>query len=257
MPTDFLQTILDAKREEVAAAAKRVPEALLRERAEARGKGRSLVERLSRSEGRLANVIAEVKRRSPSKGPLRPDLDPAALARSYEAGVLTDGPFFGGSTEDFRMARGAVSLPVLRKDFVLSTYQVYETAALGADAMLLIVRAVPFEFLRDGIALARELGMDVLVETHSAPEVELAIEAGAVIIGINNRDLATFRTDIRKSAELASLLGPGQVAVAESGVSGRADIETLMDAGIRSFLIGESLVRADDPKERLREFVGA
>jgi indole-3-glycerol phosphate synthase len=155
------------------------------------------------------------------------------------------------------MARGAVSLPVLRKDFVLSTYQVYETAALGADAMLLIVRAVPFEFLRDGIALARELGMDVLVETHSAPEVERAIEAGAVIVGINNRDLATFRTDIRKSAELASLLGPGQVAVAESGVSGRADIETLMDAGIRSFLIGESLVRADDPKERLRDFVGA
>lgn len=262
MATDFLQKILDVKREEVAAAINRVPETFLRERAEARAPGRSLVERLSRKQGHLANIIAEVKRRSPSKGALRPDLDPALLAGAYEAGgasavsVLTDGTFFGGSPEDLALVRGAVSLPVLRKDFIVSTYQIHETAAMGADAMLLIVRAVPFEFLRDGLALAGELGLDVLVEAHSAPEIERAVEAGAVLVGINNRDLATFKTDLRKSAELAARLGPGQIPVAESGVSGRADIERLMESGIRCFLIGESLVKAEDPEGRVRDFAG-
>ena len=149
-----------------------------------------------------------------------------------------------------------MKVPVLRKDFLVSTYQVYESAAMGADAVLLIVRAVSPDLLARCLDLCRTLKLDALVEVHSASEMETARAAGAQLVGINNRDLETFRTDIETSVQLATLLGPGQVAVAESGISERAQVERLLDAGIWNFLIGESLVRAPDPEAHIRQLLG-
>jgi len=259
---DFLETILAAKRAELTRARQRVPETELRRRAEARRPDRGFGRVLDQPGRYGANVIAEVKRASPSKGPIRPDLDPALLARSYEAGgaaalsVLTDARFFSGSPADLEAARAAVRLPVLRKDFILSAYQIYETAVLGADALLFIVRALSAEFLRDALALSRELGLDALVEVHSEPELETALHCGARLIGINSRDLATFQTDLDTVARLRGLLGDRAVAVAESGIGGRADILRLLNAGAHNFLIGENLVRSPDPEAALRDLLG-
>lgn len=259
---DFLETILVAKRAELNQARQRIPEPELRRRAEARRPGRGFGRVLEQPGRYGANIIAEVKRASPSKGPIRPDLDPALLARSYEAGgaaalsVLTDAGFFAGSPADLEAARAAVGLPVLRKDFILSTYQIYETAALGADALLFIVRALSAEFLRDALALSRELGLDALVEVHSEPELETALHCGAHLVGINSRDLATFQTDLDTVMRLRRLLGNRAVAVAESGIGGRADILRLVDAGVHNFLIGESLVRSPNPETALRKLLG-
>ena len=259
---DFLHGILEQKQAEVRQARRRVPLAVLRGLAEQRTGRRPFFERLAAPGPQGANIIAEIKRASPSKGPIRPDLDPARQALAYEKGgaaavsVLTDGPHFNGSPEDLKSARQAVGLPVLRKDFVVSDYQIYESAAMGADAVLLIVRAVPARFLRDALALCEELRMDALVEVHSEPELETASLAGTRLVGINNRDLSTFRTDIRNSIRMARLLDDGQVAVAESGIRDRRDIETLLGAGLSNFLIGESLVRSDDPEGHLRELMG-
>lgn len=222
---------------------------------------RSFYEKLS-TPGRFGvNIIAEIKKGSPSRGAIRPDLDPAAQARSYEKGgaaaisVLTDKRFFMGEPDDLKRARAAVSLPVLRKDFIVSTYQIYEAAAMGADAVLLIVRALPPDFLKACLALCLEIHMDALVEVHSEKELEEATHAGAGLIGINNRDLTTFQTNIQTSIDLARRLHKDQVAVAESGIQDRTDIEKLLDAGIWNFLIGESLVRAPEPARFLRQLL--
>ena len=252
---DFLHDILEQKQAEVRQARRRVPLAVLRDLAEQRTGRRPFYGRLAAPGPQGANIIAEIKRASPSKGPIRPDLDPALQALAYEKGgaaavsVLTDGPHFSGSPEDLKTARQTVGLPVLRKDFVVSDYQIYESAAMGADAVLLIVRAVPARFLRDALALCAELRMDALVEVHSESELETATLAGARLVGINNRDLSTFRTDIRNSIRMARYLDDGQVAVAESGVRDRRDIEALLEAGLWNVLIGESLVRCDNPEK--------
>jgi indole-3-glycerol phosphate synthase len=199
------------------------------------------------------NVIAEIKRASPSKGKIREDADPAEYARMYELGgaaaisVLTDQDFFGGSAGDLRKVKLASSLPTLRKDFIISSYQVYESAVMGADAILLIVRALLPQSLRDLLSLCLAVGLDALVEAHNETEFEVAAKAGARLIGINNRDLVTFNTDISTSIRLAGRAGAGQVLVAESGIHTRSDIERLLDAGIWNFLIGESLMKLDDP----------
>jgi indole-3-glycerol phosphate synthase len=264
MQNDFLSKILDQKTREVEAARRTVPEGRLRAelRKPREGEPRSFFEKLS-TPGRFGvNIIAEIKRGSPSKGAIRPDLDPAAYARHYEDGgacaisVLTDKTFFMGGPEDLQRARAASSLPVLRKDFIVSTYQVYESAAMGADAVLLIVRALSPVFLKACLDLCRDLKLDALVEVHSRSELEEATRAGAGLIGINNRDLTTFKTDISTSIELARHLEPGQVAVAESGIHERAQIEQLLEAGIWNFLIGESLVRAPEPQGVLAELLG-
>ena len=218
---------------------------------------------LRRDDGTLA-VIGEIKRRSPSKGDLAPDLDPAAVARSYEAGgvgalsVLTDGPWFGGAVADLRAAREATELPVLRKDFVIDEIQVYETRAIGADAVLLICAALPDDDrLADLYGLATELGLAVLVETHDAAEVERARKLGAAIVGVNNRDLATFAEDLGLGASLASAIPSDAVAVAESAVRSGADAETMAAAGFDAVLVGEALVRAVDPVGLLAEMRAA
>jgi indole-3-glycerol phosphate synthase len=208
------------------------------------------------------NIVAEFKRRSPSKGEIRRDADPAATARLYESAgaaavsVLTEEDYFAGSLDDLRAARKAISLPILRKDFIADEYQVYESAAAGADAMLLIVGALDDESL---VRLRRitedELGMDALVEVHTTDEMKRAAECGARLVGVNNRDLQTFEVSLEPSVQLAPLAPKEAVLISESGIESAADIRRLQMLGYRGFLIGESLMRADDPGEALRAFL--
>ncbi len=260
--TDILAQIVAHKKEEVAECRRRRPPARVREAAEARSDFRAFFEVLSKPGPGGVNIIAEIKRASPSKGVIRAGLDPAAFARSYEAGgaaalsVLTDGPFFRGSADDLVRARRAVALPVLRKDFVVSGYQVYESAAMGADAVLLIVRILSTEQLRGYLDLARTIGVDSLVEVHTEKDLDIALDAGARLIGINNRNLASFDTDIGTAVALVARMGKGQVAVAASGIRTRRDIALNLAAGIFNFLVGEHLVRAGDPAALLRSLRG-
>jgi indole-3-glycerol phosphate synthase len=190
-----------------------------------------------------------VKRFSPSKGPIRPDLDVATLAAAYEAGgaaaisVLTEGDHFGGSLEDLRTAARSTALPLLRKDFIVEPYQVHEARAFGASAVLLIAALLDDRDLRDLAALARDLGMDVLLEVHDASEMARALEVEGVVIGINNRDLRTFEVSLQTSLRLAGLVPAERLLVAESGIKDRADVEELASAGVDAALVGESLVR--------------
>lgn len=206
-----------------------------------------------RSGDRL-RVISEIKRRSPSKGDLFPDLDPASLAREYEAGgasclsVLTDEAHFGGSPDDLQSARAAVDLPVLRKDFTVDLRDVCDARIMGADCVLLIVAALDDAELSDFHALAIEIGIDALVEVHDEAEVERALAVGAHLVGVNQRDLVTFTVDQDRAVRVAASLPEGVVQVAESGVRGRADAETLAAAGYHAVLVGESLVTCADPQ---------
>ena len=198
-------------------------------------------------------LIAEVKRRSPSRGDLRPDLDPGALAAAYRRGgasaisVLTEPLHFAGSADDLRAVRAAVDLPVLRKDFVTIPYQVWEARAWGADAVLLIVAALDGEQLADLLAEARRAGLDALVEVHSREEAAVAAKAGAALIGVNARDLATLTVDPGRFAAVRDALPAGATLVAESGIRTRADVEAATVAGADAVLVGETLVLAADP----------
>jgi indole-3-glycerol phosphate synthase len=209
------------------------------------------------------SFIAEIKRKSPSGGELRPEASATELALMYaQSGaaalsVLTDARFFGGRDEDLVAARAASGLPALRKDFVVDAYQIYEARAIGADAVLLIVRALTDSELRTVLELTRQLGMDALVEAHSANEVDRALTAGARIIGVNNRDLDTLITDVTLAPRLRPMVPPDVLFVAESGISQPAQIAELLDAGVDAVLIGESLLRAADPGEKLRSLVAA
>lgn len=199
-------------------------------------------------------VIAEVKRRSPSKGPLAPDLDPATLASRYAAGaatclsVLTDREWFGGSPEDLVAARSAVSIPVLRKDFTVAEIDVVDARLMGADAVLLIAAALDDAELSAFHALAVELGLDALVEIHDEAELERAMQVDATLIGVNQRDLVTFEVDTDRAVRMAPLMPDGVVRVAESGVRGPEDAARLAAAGYHAVLVGESLVTAGDPQ---------
>jgi len=208
-----------------------------------------------------ANVIAEHKRRSPSRGAIREDLDPVDVVRGYEkAGaaalsVLTDEPFFGGRVEHLVAARGATSLPILRKDFVVDPWQIWEARAAGADAVLLIVAALADDALQSLLATAGEAGMDALVEVHQRAELDRALAAGARIVGVNNRDLKTMEVSLETALSLAPAIPAGVVAVAESGIHDRDDLRRLRDAGFGAFLIGERLMGAPDPGQALRELL--
>lgn len=203
-------------------------------------------------------IIAEFKRASPSKGLIRPGADPAAIARAYEkAGaaclsVLTDAPYFQGSDADFQTARAASSLPMIRKDFMVDPYQIYESRALGADCVLLIMAALEDAQAREMFALARDLGMDVLVEIHDAQELERARAFKPDLTGINSRNLKTLAVDLNTAVSLAAHLPAGTFKVAESGIENRADILNLRRAGFHGYLIGESLMRAPDIEAALR-----
>ena len=197
-------------------------------------------------------VIAEVKRRSPSKGDLAPDLDPAEVAVAYDRGgatclsVLTDEEWFGGSAADLRAARAAVALPVLRKDFSVDARDVADARLMGADAVLLIVAALDDAELADLFALGADLGLDVLVEVHDEPELERALVVGATLIGVNQRDLVTFEVDTARAVRLSARMPDGVVRVAESGIRGTEDALALAAAGFHAVLVGESVVTSDD-----------
>jgi indole-3-glycerol phosphate synthase len=262
MPNDILERIVAAKRAAVSAARREVPLNRLRAAAEARRDHRPFGAALRTPGDSGVNVIAEIKRASPSKGVIRADLDPAGLAAAYAAGgaaavsVLTEERFFLGSPQDLQAARAAMPLPVLRKDFIVCAYQVLESAAMGADAVLLIVRVLPAAELADLIALTSGLGLAALVEVYSAADLETAERAGARLIGINNRDLQSFDTDLGHTLRLLPLLRPDQVAVAASGIRNREDIRRYRDHGVFNFLIGESLVLAERPEAFLKMLRG-
>jgi len=255
----FLDRIAADRRRRVEAARQAVPEAELRLR---RTPGATIgaYERLLRWPAGRRAVIAEIKRRSPSKGPLRPDLAPAELARAYAAvgalaiSVLTEPDHFGGSLADLDAVRAAVDVPVLYKDFVVDPYQLWEARAHGADLVLLIA-ALLGEATAEYAATARELGLEPLVEVHDGAELELALAVGARFVGVNNRNLKTFYTDLAVSRELLPRLPAGIFGVAESGLKSAADLDDLARSGARAFLIGETLVTAPEPGAALAKLV--
>jgi indole-3-glycerol phosphate synthase len=208
-------------------------------------------------------VIAEVKRRSPSRGDLRPDLDPAAVAATYVRGgaacvsVLTDEKFFGGGPSDLTSARAAVDVPVLRKDFTVVAHDVCDARLMGADAVLLIVAVLDDAELRDLHALAADLEIDALVEVHDEHELDRAIDAGATLVGVNQRDLLTFDVDPARAARVVSAMPAGVVRVAESGIRGADDARALAAAGFHAILVGESVVTAGDAEAAVRDLVTA
>ncbi len=214
-----------------------------------------------RREGRV-NIIAEVKRASPSRGPLQPGADVATLARAYAAGgavalsILTERRYFLGAPEDLTAAKEAAEPPVLRKDFLVDEWQVYQSRALGADAILLIARLLSDWDLERLLGLARSLHMDALVEINAEDEIARAADAGADIIGVNNRDLATLEVSLETSLRLADRLPPGVVRISESGIESAADVARLQAAGYGAFLVGERLMREADPGRVLRSLTG-
>ncbi len=257
---DILQKILARKAEEVAARAARVPLSAVREQAAVADAPRGFVAALERRiAAGQAGVIAEIKKASPSKGVLREHFDPPAIARSYAEGgatclsVLTDVDFFQGADEYLQQARAACELPVLRKDFMLDPYQVYEARALGADCILLIVSALADAQMAELAALAAQLGMDVLVEVHDADELERALRLPCRMIGINNRNLRTFEMRLETTLDLLKQIPDDRLIVTESGIHTRADVALMRDHNVHAFLVGESFMKADDPGQKLAE----
>lgn len=256
--SDILEKILATKRSEIAEARTNVPLAEMRARAEAAAPARDFVGalRTKLAAGKSA-VIAEIKKASPSKGVIRPDFRPAEIAASYEAGgaaclsVLTDVEYFQGSAGYLMQARAACALPVLRKDFMIDPYQVYEARAMGADCILLIVAALELAAMQALEALAMELGMAVLVESHNAEELDAALQLKTPLQGINNRNLRTFDVSLDTTLGLLPKIGPERIVVTESGILAPADVAHMRRHQVNAFLVGEAFMRADDPGAEL------
>jgi indole-3-glycerol phosphate synthase len=259
-----LAKILEAKRREVEEAKRRVPRAdverLAREASPPRGFEKALRAKLAA--GKPA-VIAELKRKSPSRGLIRADFDPARIASSYEANgaaclsVLTDPEFFGGSAQDLQAARAACSLPVLRKDFMIDPYQVHEARAWGADCILLIVGALADDTMRELELQAHDIGLDVLVESHDAGELARALALRTPLMGVNNRDLRSFETCLETTLGLVGEVPADRLLVTESGISAPSDVVRLGKAGVGAYLVGSAFMAAQDPgKELSRLFSG-
>jgi len=261
MPT-ILERIVTAKRKEIEARKAAVPIWVISQQADAAPATKDFASALARGAGDPIRLIAEFKRASPSKGIIRDDLDPADVARFYEAAgasamsVLTDGPFFSGSLGDLRAARAAVDLPLLRKDFILEWYQLLETRAAGADAVLLIVAALSDESLDSLQKSAKDLGLAALVEVHNEGELRRALATNAKLVGINNRDLHTFEVSLDTTTQLQAEIPSGIVVVGESGIHSRADALKLQEAGVDAMLVGEYLMQQPDPGNAARELLG-
>lgn len=251
---DILKKILQRKQEEIVAARAQCSEAEQQRRAAAADAPRGFVAALQqRVQAGQAAVIAEIKKASPSKGLLREDFVPADIARSYEQhgaaclSVLTDRDFFQGADEYLQQARAACALPVLRKDFLIAPYQLYQARALGADCILLIAAALDAVQLRDLSALASELKLDILVEVHDEEELERALALPLPLLGINNRNLRTFETRLETTLDLLARIPPDRLVVTESGILAPADVARMRAAGVNSFLVGEAFMRAPEP----------
>jgi len=258
--SDILGTIVARKLEEIDARSRQRSLADLRARIvdapPVRGFAAAIETRIARGE---PAVIAEIKKASPSKGVIRPDFKPADIARSYALGgaaclsVLTDADFFQGADVDLQRARDACALPVLRKDFTVDAYQVYEARVLGADCILLIVAALEDAQLADLCALAMEMGMDVLVEVHDLDELERALQVPAPLLGINNRNLRTFEVSLDATLSMRDAVPRDRRLVTESGIATPGDVARMRAAGIDAFLVGETFMRAEDPGFALRQ----
>jgi indole-3-glycerol phosphate synthase len=265
MSSDFLSKIIEQKNRRLSEAkSARTLEEVRRDALALRADARRHALREAIADTGRVNVIAEFKRASPSKGEIRAGASVAETARAYERGgaaamsVLTEEDYFRGSLRDLQEAKASTRLPVLRKDFIFEEYQVYESAAAGADALLLIVAALDDEALARLLRLTEEdLGMDALVEVHTATELERAVAVGAHIVGVNNRDLRTFEVSLETSIELAGLAPAETLLVSESGLRGAGDVDRLRSYGFRAFLVGETLMRAENPETALRYLVGA
>ncbi|MDD3528644.1 MAG: indole-3-glycerol phosphate synthase TrpC [Gallionellaceae bacterium] len=261
--SDILNQILAVKAEEIAAARAALPLAAVREAAAAQAPARDFVGALRDkiAAGHPA-VIAEIKKASPSKGVIRPDFRPAEIAASYEKGgaaclsVLTDRQFFQGDTEYLRQARAACTLPVLRKDFMIDPYQVFEARAMGADCILLIVAALSLAQMQELEAVAMALGMAVLVESHDGDELGRALQLKTPLIGINNRNLRTFETRLETTLDLLPRIGADRIAVTESGILAPADVALMREHAVHTFLVGEAFMRAGDPGAELARLFG-
>jgi indole-3-glycerol phosphate synthase len=255
----ILDDIIDHKRREVEEAKRREPLSRLQERISPRKPGRFL-EAISKPE-RLC-LIAELKKASPSRGVICADFDPPAIARKYAEGgasalsVLTDKKFFQGDASYLAQAREASGLPALRKDFIIDEYQVWESAAIGADSILLIVAALSPDQLKDYLQLATEIGLDSLVEVHDADQLDIALKAESQIVGINNRDLRTFKTELRVTLELAKEIPAERLIVSESGIHTGEDARRVRDAGANAILVGEALMTSGDISGKIRELIG-
>lgn len=256
---DVLQTIVARKRIELAERVARVPLAAIERAADAAPPVRGFEAALrSKIAGGESAVIAEVKKASPSAGVIRADFEPAMIARSYQAGgaaclsVLTDVDFFQGDDVYLGIARSACTLPVLRKDFMLAPYQIFESRALGADCVLLIAAILDAAEMRELCGLALKLGMGVLAEVHDPDEMDRALDCGAPMIGINNRDLRVFKTDLDTTLRLKARVPAARLVVTESGIATRADVAKMRAAQVHAFLVGESLMRQPDPGQALR-----
>ncbi|WP_194743385.1 indole-3-glycerol phosphate synthase TrpC [Thermaurantiacus tibetensis] len=262
MPADRLGPILQAKRDHVTARKAVRPRESLDLAGAPPPRGFAAALARAREAGR-PGLVAEIKKASPSQGLIRADFDVAALARAFAEGgatclsVLTDEPFFQGADRNVGLAHAATNLPILRKDFIVDSYQVAETRALGADCLLLIVAALDDARLADFAAEARALGLDVLVEVHDEAELERALALDTPLIGVNNRDLRTMTVDLGTTLRLAALVPPDRLLVAESGIRGHADLARLHAAGVPAFLVGESLMREKDVAAATRALLGS
>lgn len=258
----ILDDILKHKRSEVTLRKRSAPAESLEKFVRSTPAPRDFRAALAGGRDRGIRLIAEYKRASPSKGVIRADLQPADVGRGYESAgaaaisVLTDVKFFSGSLDDMRAVRAAVKIPVLRKEFIIDPWQILEARAAGADAILLIVAALDDAQLRDFRAQALELGMHSLVETHDEKEVSRALACGAEIIGINNRNLQTFRTDLETTFRLRRAIPQDKIVVGESGIAARADALRLQEAGVDAMLVGETLMRRTNPADAARELLG-
>lgn len=261
---DILRKIVAHKATEVAARAQATPLSVLRARLDDAPDVRGFLDAIvARVKAGKPAVIAELKKASPSKGLLRADFDPDAIARSYAQGgaaclsVLTDIEFFQGADEYLIQARAASPLPVLRKDFMIDAYQIYEARALGADCILLIAAVLDDGQMREFTDLAHDLGMDVLVEVHDVAELDRALALDTRLVGVNNRDLRTFEVRLETTLALKERIPADRIVVTESGIETAADVARLRAAGVHTFLVGETFMRAPDPGRKLQELFGA
>ena len=261
---DILNTILQRKSEEIAERSGKVSIQEMNQRAQAAEPVRGFIKAI---EKRIANdqsaVIAEIKKASPSKGVLRENFDPAAIAQSYQQhgatclSVLTDRDFFQGGEDFLQQARNACSLPVIRKDFIIDPYQVLEARAINADCILLIVAALDDSSLQQLLNQAHELQMDVLMEVHDDAELERALGTGARLLGINNRNLRTFDTTLSTTIDMLDRIPDDRIVVTESGIHTAQDVQLMRDHDVHTFLVGEAFMRAEDPGEKLAELFGS
>ena len=260
--SDVLTRICDAKREHVSHLKSIHSHENLKSHLKDMDAPRPFAAALQAAAAKDVGLIAEVKRASPSKGRIRDDFDPVAIAMAYEAGgatclsVLTDEPYFEGSNDYLMAARAAVSLPVLRKDFMLEPYQITESRVIGADCILLIMAALETAQAAELEALAMDYGMSVLIEVHDEAELERALELKSPLLGINNRNLKTLQVDINTSFELAAKVPAGRLVVAESGIRDHADVERFVANGVSAFLVGEALMRQKDIEAATRALIG-